>query len=53
MVLPTDVTLPSGRILERNRDKSLQSFPLCYSQSPLLKDSRFPIEKKWFETTGL
>ncbi len=25
-----------GRILGRNRDKSLKSFPPCYSQSPLL-----------------
>jgi hypothetical protein len=27
-----------GRILEHNWDKSLQSFPPCYSQSPLLTD---------------
>ncbi len=29
---------PWGRILGRNWDKSLQSFPPCYSQSPLLTD---------------
>ncbi len=27
-----------GRILGRKRDKSLRSFPPCYSQSPLLTD---------------
>ncbi len=27
-----------GRILGRNRDKSVTSFPPCYSQSPLLSD---------------
>jgi hypothetical protein len=27
-----------GRILGRNRDKNLKSFPPCYSQSPLLTD---------------
>jgi hypothetical protein len=27
-----------GRILRRNLDKSLKSFPPCYSQSPLLTD---------------
>jgi hypothetical protein len=27
-----------GRILGRNWDKSLKSFPPCYSQSPLLTD---------------
>jgi hypothetical protein len=28
----------SGRILERNWDKSLKSFPPCYSEPPLLPD---------------
>jgi hypothetical protein len=27
-----------GRILGRNWDKSLKSFPPCYSQAPLLMD---------------
>jgi len=31
-------TLNRDRILGRNWDKSLKSFPPCYSQSPLLKD---------------
>ncbi len=31
-----------GRILERNWDKSLKSFPSCYSQSPLLTDFTSP-----------
>ncbi len=30
--------LNRGRILGRNWDKSLKSFPPCYSQSPLLTD---------------
>jgi hypothetical protein len=30
--------LTRGRILECNWDKSLKSFPPCYSQSPLLMD---------------
>ncbi len=38
-----------GRILERNWDKSLKSFPPCYSQSPLRTDF-IPPEQKWFET---
>ncbi len=37
-----------GRILGRNWDKSLKSFPPCYSQSPLLTDFT-PLEQKWFE----
>ncbi len=36
--------LPRGWILERNWDKSLKSFPPCYSQSSSLT------EQKWFET---
>ncbi len=40
----------SGRILRRNWDKSLKSFPPCYSQSPLLTDFTPPPEQKWFET---
>ena len=34
-----------GQILGRNWDKSLKSFPPCYSQSPLLTDFT-PPEKK-------
>jgi hypothetical protein len=37
-----------GRILGRNWDKSLKSFPSCYSQSPLLMDfTARPLEQKW------
>ncbi len=43
-----------GRILGRNWDKSLKSFPPCYSQSPLQMDlpppPPTPQEQKWFET---
>jgi hypothetical protein len=39
-----------GRTLGRSRDKSLKSFHLCYSQSPLLTDPPLPLEQKWFET---
>ncbi len=35
-IRPTEMT--RGRILGRNWDKSLESFPPCYSQSPLLMD---------------
>jgi hypothetical protein len=31
-------SLPRGRILGRYWDKSVESFPLCYLQSPLLSD---------------
>ncbi len=35
------------RILRRSWDKSLKSFPLCYSQSPLIKDfTPSPLEQK-------
>ncbi len=38
------------RILGRNWDKSLKSFPPCYSQSPLLTDFNLStLEQKWFE----
>ncbi len=42
-----------GRILGHNWDKSLKSFPPCYSQSPLLRilPSPHPLPRaKWFET---
>ncbi len=40
-----------GRILGRNWDKSLQSFPPYQSQSPLLADfTPLLLEQKWFET---
>ncbi len=42
-----------GRILGRNWDKSLKSFPFCYSQSPLQTDFIPPppsLEQKWFKT---
>ncbi len=43
-----------GRILGRNWDKSRQSFPPCYSQSPLLRILLLPPppppEQKWLET---
>ncbi len=42
-----------GQILGRNSDKSLKSFPPCYSQSPLLMDLTTPpppLEQKWFAT---
>jgi hypothetical protein len=40
-----------GRILRRNWDKSLKSFPPCYSKSPLLTDFTRPLlEQKWFDT---
>jgi hypothetical protein len=35
---PPPPVLYRGRILRRNWDKSLTSFPPCYSQSPLLTD---------------
>jgi hypothetical protein len=36
-----------GRILGRNWDESLKSFPLCYAQSPLLTDFTPPtLEQK-------
>ncbi len=35
-----------GRILGRNWDKSLKSFPLCYSQPPLLTDFTPPTRAK-------
>ncbi len=35
-------TLYRGRILRRSWDKSLESFPPCYSQSPLLTDFNPP-----------
>ncbi len=38
-------TISRGRILERIWDKSLKSFPPCYSQSPLLTDSHPPLSK--------
>ncbi len=38
-----------SRILGRIWDKSLQSFPPCYSQSPLLTDYTPPPPQKWFE----
>jgi len=38
-------------ILVRNWDKSIKSFPPCYSQSPLLRILLPPtLEHKWFET---
>ncbi len=42
-----------GKILERNWDKSLKSFPRCYLQSPLLKHFTLPLlptplEQEWF-----
>ncbi len=37
-----------GRILGRNWDKSLKSFPHCYSQSPVLMDFTPPPLKKTF-----
>jgi hypothetical protein len=41
-----------GRIIGRNWDKSLKSFPPCYSQSPLLMDfTPHPRNKKRFETS--
>jgi hypothetical protein len=42
-----------GRILGRNWEKSLNSFPPCYSQSSLLTDFTpppLPPGQKWFET---
>jgi hypothetical protein len=41
-----------GQILGRNRDKILESFPSCYSQSHLLTvlPPPPPPEQKWFET---
>ncbi len=40
-----------GRILRRNWDESLKSFPPCYSLSPLLTEyPPTPLEQKWFET---
>ncbi len=36
------------RILVRNWDKALQSFPPCYTQSPLLTDSPSPLGWNWF-----
>jgi hypothetical protein len=44
-----------GLILGRNWDKSLKSFPPCYSQSSLLTGILLPLpppppEQKWFET---
>jgi hypothetical protein len=45
-----------GRVLGRNWDKSLQSFSLCYSQSPLLTDFTppppSPFEQKWLKLVG-
>jgi hypothetical protein len=44
---------PRGRIHGRIGDKSLKSFPPCYSQSPLLMDFTPPTpppEPKWFDT---
>ncbi len=38
-----------GQILGRNWDKSLKSFPSCYSQSPLLTGFTLR-QQKWFET---
>jgi hypothetical protein len=38
-----------GQTLGRNWDKSLKSFPPCYSQSPLLTDYPTSLEQKWFE----
>jgi hypothetical protein len=37
--------LGRGRILGRNCDKSLESFPPCFSQSPLLTDPPPPPAK--------
>ncbi len=43
-----------GRILGSNLDKSLKSFPPCYSQSPILKDFTTPppplSKSAWYET---
>ncbi len=36
-----------GRILGRNRSKSLKSFPRCYSQSPLLTEFPIPPPPLW------
>jgi hypothetical protein len=55
---PSDSTIlmnagiePRDRILGRNWDKSLKSFPPCSSQSPLQTDSPAPLfVQKWFET---
>jgi hypothetical protein len=45
---PGDRSVPrntGGRILGRNWDKSLKSFPPCYSQLPLLTDFTSPHSK--------
>jgi hypothetical protein len=47
--LPLLSVCSTGRILGRNWDKNLKSFPPFYSQSPLLTDFT-PPEQKWFET---
>ncbi len=41
-IFSTIALFSRGRILERNWDKSLTSFPSCYSQSPLLTDFTSP-----------
>jgi hypothetical protein len=41
-IFSTIALFSRGRILERNWDKSLKSFPSCYSQSPLLTDFTSP-----------
>ncbi len=38
------------RILGRNWDKSLTSFPPCYSQSPDFTPPPSSLEQNWFET---
>jgi hypothetical protein len=55
-LLPFVLWLTRGRILGHNCNKSLKSFPPCYSQSLLLTDFTPPplspthLEQKWFET---
>ncbi len=44
---------PEVEFSDLNWDKSLKSFPPCYSHSPLLANFTFPLpllEQKWFET---